>query len=86
MFVSWNLGDLNAVLKVCGRNKICIRTGKEHVSLICKDPATKTLKTKIAEPYPEQLCRDIVSYIANQVSKPSRLKADAGGGGCLEGS
>ena len=69
-FKVWNLEGLGDVFKRCAqKGKLCSCSGREHVQLIGKDPITKKFRTKIAEPYPQQMCNDIASYVVQALHK-----------------
>ena len=61
----WNHTGLDDVLPTCHGRHVCSFSGVKHLGLMGKDPITKQFWTKIAEPYPQQMCADIVSSITS---------------------
>ena len=59
IFVTWNLPGLK--LNKCSNFQRCSRTGKPHTSLIGKKNCT--FLTKLAEPYPSEMCEQIATYV-----------------------
>ena len=56
--------------KLChGRHGLCSRTGKPHIHFTGMDPKSKRLWTKIAEPYPSQLCSPLWAMIRDSTAQ-----------------
>ena len=57
-----------SVSKRCmGRRGMCSRTGCQHVVLTGRDPQSKLLWTKIAEPYPKTMCAVYAQHITKTI-------------------
>ena len=58
--VHWNCAMLSEIRSLCqGAQGMCSATHKHHVMLRGNHPVSHRLWTKIAEPYPTALCRDV---------------------------
>ena len=71
----WNIETIHNVNKRCtGHAGICSRTLNHHITLSGKDPHSKQLWTKIAEPYPTRLCHSISNQIHEHIQNHKRNK------------
>ena len=71
-FITWNLPGLT--LCKCDNHKqtgLCSRTGKPHTSLVGKKNGK--FLTKLAEPYPYDMCIQIADHVAKRVTSTNTL-------------
>ena len=66
---SWNF-PLSCVAKRCrAKAGVCSTSHKPHLVLSGRDPVSGQVFTKMAEPYPPQLCEDISKVVADLLER-----------------
>ena len=58
-----------------GRRGCCSFSDRPHITLTGKDPISRRLWTKIAEPYPTPMCTAFAQFVSNAIIRSSRSHA-----------